>query len=84
MQEKIYSFKCDCGRQLAKFTNREAFLNSGIQIMCRTDKKINFAVHRIIAGSVNYSLGKIVEFTRRPYVRDQVPSRMQNSQLARV
>lgn len=72
MPEKIYSFKCDCGRQLAKFTDREAFLKSGIQIMCRKDKRINFAAQRNVSGSINYALGKIMEFTKKPYARDKI------------
>ena len=71
MAEKIYSFRCgECGKQLAKFEDREAFIESGIQIMCRTDKKINFSVQRTIAGSINYSLGKITEFTKRLHARN--------------
>ena len=71
MAEKIYSFRCgECGKQLAKFEDREAFLKSKIQIMCRTDKKINFSVQRVITGSINYALGKITEFTRKSYARN--------------
>jgi len=85
METKIYSFKCgECGKQLGKFSDRESFLKSGIQIMCRTDKRINFAVHRIVPGSVNYTLGKIVEFIRRPYGREKVQVSNSPAELTRV
>ena len=56
--------------------------------MCRNherdDKKVNFAVQRIIVGSVNYALGKIVEFVRRPYVREKVQDNNSAAQYVRV
>ena len=89
MPEKVYSFKCgECGKQLAKFSDREAFVKSGIQIMCRNherdEKKVNFAVQRIVVGSVNYALGKIVEFVRRPYAREKVQNNNTAAQYAKV
>lgn len=61
----VYSLRCGkafCGRQIAKFENREALINSGIQIMCRAHQKkiINF-IHLNNSGSSNYCQAKIVE-----------------------